>query len=670
MRNDNTYTWTDYYADLTHAVLPWIVFAVFAFVILIAAIVFRFLRCMCCKKQIKQRGRCIRLTCVLFSFIATFLALLSCCFIIYYSDQTFQSFEQVQCASGRIPYAITNGNSPKNWTGLNQALVDVNNSTYVLQNYYTNSTQALWNGTSWMATTSFDQAIGEYNTSYVNHTVYNPNPMESQGILTRYTANIGPVSNGSSYAGMVNSEFYVKLAPIIATMQDLSAISTAFEGNVSGAIGLMQSAAENLTTFVVGTNKINANIDAWVLNNQDQIITSWRGFTFAVVIWGWFICIGVLIAVYSQGMNKPLMAHGLCCFWLFTGLIAVFGFLASAGTLAAGLVTENSCGLLDDLFTSGGLATYGVIVPSDIVVYVDTCLNQGGGLASALNLTVFLNYLQLFATDNATLAAYNINPGLGVFTSLYTNTHLLQSPIDYLAVADPSVPTADTPLTNLNLLNEYTNNYSAPTFQSSCTSFASDYWVFYQTACAGYVYVPSTSPVAGLGSKSCLVISEWSSSQVKERYVPYMQCTYSGSLGDYTETLLAYQEALGFYQVSVDTLYAQMNSSLESIGGVVAGMAQNLTNQEAGIVQYFNSPTQLLYLMNSVLGPQGLANGLNCSFVHEYSVSLQSAMCVNSLENIYDVFVYVFLLSFFMLCLEIINLYLSRALLKGEEVYY
>ena len=44
-------------------------------------------------------------------------------------------------------------------------------------------------------------------------------------------------------------------------------------------------------------------------------------------------------------------------------------------------------------------------------------------------------------------------------------------------------------------------------------------------------------------------------------------------------------------------------------------------------------------------------------------------MCDNSLENAYQVFVFVFLLSFLMLLMELVNLYLSRALLKGIEIY-
>lgn len=589
--------------------------------------------------------------------------------MIYYSDQTFQSFQQVQCASGRIPYALSHGNLPKQWTGLDNSLIDLQNITFVLENYYENTTEALWENTDWLDTDLFGEQLAGYFENYSEHTVANPNPSKSTGVVLDYTKKLGPLNDSSTYAGSINAEYTGKVTPVIITMSDLKNISKAAISYISEVVATTKSSNSSLSVFVTGNQEINRNIDTWILNNEENIKTSWRGFTFAIVIWGWFICIGVLITVYSQAMVKPFLAHGLCCFWLFTGIIAVLGFLASAGSLAAGLVTQNSCGLLDDLFTKEGLSTYGVIIPSEIVVYIDTCLNNGGDMSGLLNLTVALGFIQELANDNKTLGKYLINENLGKLSTIQSNIAKLSSPINYLTAVSSSELPEDSPFTNLNLLTSYTNNLAAPTYQSVCTSHTQDKWVFSQTSCGDYPYIPSTSPTASVGSKCCLVVEEWTSSQVNQRYNPYLTCDYDGTFGNYYQTIDKYQTALFVYRFSVYELYGEMTGKLTALNQTSMTMASKLTAQYSKVTNYFNSPNQLLYLMNSGVGKTGLINNLNCSFVHEYSLSLKQAMCTNSVENIYEVFVFIFVLSFFMLLLELINLYLSRALLKGEEVY-
>ena len=111
MKNDNSYSWTSYSNQIINAVMPWIAFACLAFVILVLAIVIRCLKSMCCKQKIKERGDLIKNVCISISFIITLLSLTCCALIIYYSDTAYQSYQQLQCSSGRIPYALLKGSN-------------------------------------------------------------------------------------------------------------------------------------------------------------------------------------------------------------------------------------------------------------------------------------------------------------------------------------------------------------------------------------------------------------------------------------------------------------------------------------------------------------------------------------------------------------------------------
>lgn len=662
MVNNNTYTFSDYSEDITRAALPWIAFAIFAFLVLLGAIVLRFVRGLCCKQQINERKRCIKLTCLLLSFIVTFFALGSCSFIIYYSDQTFQSLQQVQCAGCRIPYTISGGYSSSNWTGLNYAVADTQMSMNQLNTTYYNSTCDLWDSTDqWLTTSTFDEDLLDYYNQYNKANLSNPNPYNTQPVPVNYTWLLGPINDNLSYTGQINYEFYQKIAPIIDAMENLKNITLALNQNLNYTVSSLNSSLYNLNSFVTGNQEISNNTDSWILDNQAQIITSWRSFTFSIVVWGWFICIGVLIQVYSQAMGKPALAHGLCCFWLFTGIIAMLGFLASVGTLGVGIVVNDSCGLIDELMTETGIYKYDVIIPNEITNFMNTCLNEKGDLASYLNLTDFIAIVSDIAASNTTLSEFIINSSLSNFSSIQINIKKTQVPPDYNNILSLSVDIQDTPDYNLGILNKYTNNETESNYQSNCTTHTSDKWVFLIDFCYPFPQVPPQDPNKFFGSEACLVITDWAPSQVESRY-SNLNCQNSS----YIKEIELYQNTLYNYTTNANNLFTIIQYDLSTINNTIESLVQNLINQSNLINAYFTSPNQTLLLMNSVVGPQGLNNGLDCSFVHGYFLNLKTALCTNSLENIYEVFVFVFVLSFLMLVVEIINLYLSRALLSHD----
>ena len=666
MTNYNSYSWSDYEYDIVHAALPWIAFAILAFVILIIAIVIRFLRCMCCKQQIKEKGRCIKLTCVVIAFIITLLSLLACSFIIYYSDQTFQSIQQVQCVGGKFPYVLKHGDQEKGWGGMDQIHESTSNITTALTSNYNQSTTQLWAGTNWLKDETFLKPIQDYFENYQDETVTSPYPYAKHVTLTNYTENVGPLNETSTWTGMILAEYSKKVAPIVYEMLKIKNITQYINLHLKDTISFSQDVDEKVEGYYNGTNEVHDNIEHWIINYMPQIIESWRGFTFWVVVWGWFICIGVLITVYSQAMSKYYLAHGLCCFWLFTGMVAVIGFLASAGTLAVGLVTRDSCGLIDHLFTNDGIDKYDIIIPKELAPLTKECIIGEGNMIPVLNLTTFLSAFQNISQSYSILSSSSISPSLGLFNSIQLNIKQLLPPINYSSVHASSVFQVDQANYNLNELNKFTNNLTTNNWQYSCTEEFSDLWVFYKDQCGTYTYI---EPGDGkIGGKFCLVVNEWPLGQVQKRYQD-LDCSESTSLGDYTESIFLSVDGLKDFVDSVDKLFGKMLQDMENINKTLEGLVGNLVLQYQKIGVYLQSSDQILYLMESTVGKKGLSNSLQCKIISNYKSEIEKSMCDNSLENAYQVFVFVFLLSFLMLLMELVNLYLSRALLKGIEIY-
>ena len=240
--------------------------------------------------------------------------------------------------------------------------------------------------------------------------------------------------------------------------------------DTSQITNLLKESDDNLKTFISGNKKVNGNIDDWVINNQDTVRDSWRGFSLGVVLWGWFICIGALITISAQALEKPNLAKGLCCFWLFAGIVSLLGFILAVATLAVGLVTDNSCGLLKDILKPGGIDKYNVIIPSDIEQYMNECLYKNGDISLTINLIEPLSYVTNLTNYEAELQKYNINPSLGSFQSISYNEINILNSTSYSNIASSDTNPQDTPDNSLVEFNKFTNSLATDSYQTTCTT--------------------------------------------------------------------------------------------------------------------------------------------------------------------------------------------------------
>lgn len=667
MKTSSSYSWSDYAESLLDAVIPWIAFACLALLIFILAIIIRFIKAVCCKSKVKLRSDMIKNICVGFFFIVTFLSMGCCAYIIHYADSTYQSYMQLQCTSGRIPYGLLNGNLKENWLGLSRAHDDLNRLVDIIETNYTILTQVLWDDTNWLETApnDFSNALNRYFNNYSDSKVASPNPLGSSNVELSYINNLGGPNKINTYTYAINTEYNTRIYSSYLVFSEFKAADIYSTTQIDTVIDGINSAQKSLDQFIKGNKEVNDNIESWIVDNRKDAKDGWRIFSLVHVLIGWFICVGTLVTISAQALNKPKLANGLCCYWVFAGLFSVFGFILCTALLSFGIVSNDSCGLIGSLMTPDGLKDYTVIVPDYIYEYMNICLNGDGDIDAVLGLNeTFEDYAQLLKAEDYIYTQLGINSELEDFESISTNWEQIQDLWTYKDIV--SGDDQDTPEYNLNEFNKFSDSSADGSYQSTCTTKTLDQWVFNSTQCSRKIVSP-LDPLNQQGLSSCLIIPQWSTASLSSRYQNYLKCTYNNSLGGVYENILAYQSALSLFQASVNTLAGKLTGGLQQVNNTIVVSAQNLISQRNSIHSYYYSPDQLGEIYELVYGDEGLIGTLNCKFIRNYAKTLKKSVCDNCRESIYGVFIFVFVLSFLMILLEFSGLYLSRALLKPDE---
>jgi len=177
--------------------------------------------------------------------------------------------------------------------------------------------------------------------------------------------------------------------------------------------------------------------------------------------------------------------------------------------------------------------------------------------------------------------------------------------------------TTDTRLNSDALINQflewiaYTDSSLSGTYQKGCSSNTKDYWVSDQSTCpASYTYVPTGG--SGVGSPSCLVLSEWTSAQVSSRYATVPAgCAATGSSDFSTVSNAAntYFNAMSAYSSDNSKLIDEIKNEHVTINSSFTSMAEKLLDlltKVEGII------TPLVDIFKKFVGNSGLFSILNC----------------------------------------------------------
>lgn len=668
MKQSSSYSWTDYGDDIVKAVMPWIVFAALALVIFIFAIIIRFFKALCCKSAVKVRGEKTLNSCVGMSVIITFLSMGCCGYIIHYSDGFYQSYMQLQCTAGRIPYALLEGNLGYQWIGLATAKEDLDYLIDILNTKYETLTKALWDDTDWLQTdqSDFQSTLDLYYSNFSSSKAKSPDPYDTDDVSLDYIDDLGDQFSQGTWTYMINQEFTSTISPIDTYIYGFKQADLASIGQIGTVVKEINSADKSIQQFIDGNKEVNDNIKTWIRDNHSTAKDGWRGFTLVFVLIGWFICVGILVTVTAKALNKPKFAHGLCCYWMCTGFISVIGFILSIGFLSIGIVSNDSCGLIDSLLDPSGLKKYDVVIPDYIYDYMNVCMNEGGDLNIILGLNeTFQGYSELIKQEEYIYNDLGISYSLADFQSIKANSAQITKLKTYKDIVNEDDNL--TPEFNLAELNKFTDASNQGNYLGNCSELMYDQWVFLNSNCGSKEIISPANPQYRIGQSSCLVISNWETASLNSRYSSFLTCTLSNSLGNYLKNIEAYQKSLKDFQSSVDGLASRLVVGLNEVNNTINQSVNHLVQQRVNIHNYFFDPDQLGQVYDKVLGDEGLVKMLNCKFVRKYMKTLKKSFCDNARESIYQVFIFIFVLSFFLIMLEFVNLYLSRALLKPEE---
>lgn len=233
----------------------------------------------------------------------------------------------------------------------------------------------------------------------------------------------------------------------------------------------------------------------------------------------------LLIVIHCNKIGLRYLTHlSWNCMTLITIplliLSCVFGVLGTALILIPSFV--------EVLLSQDGLNKFASGKSIDLL---NACFNGDG------NMRPVLMPDQAFADTFDSF--YNISMSLNNITEQFQDSkssQIAKTTKDLYVSMDANIvlaPTVDSnsPANVVLSLNTYTQSSATNTKLSSCSSTTDDVWVSDKTSCpSGFNYIDFSNPTSGVGSKSCLNIREWTSSNIQSRYKDRNICSGSSNV--------------------------------------------------------------------------------------------------------------------------------------------
>ncbi len=178
--------------------------------------------------------------------------------------------------------------------------------------------------------------------------------------------------------------------------------------------------------------------------------------------------------------------------------------------------------------------------------------------------------------------------------------------------------TTDTSLNNDALINQFlewnafTDSSNSGTYQKGCSSNTKDFWTTQESSCPAN-YNKIQAGASNVGSQSCLIFSEWSSSQVSARYS--LAPTGCGSTGSSDFSTIAtastaYFNAMSSYSNDNTNLINNLKTEHTNLDSSFVSMSEKLLDL-LGKVDGIISP--LVQIFKSLVGDSTLFTLINCS---------------------------------------------------------
>lgn len=173
-----------------------------------------------------------------------------------------------------------------------------------------------------------------------------------------------------------------------------------------------------------------------------------------------------------------------------------------------------------------------------------------------------------------------------------------------------------------------------------CRVTTSDNWVFYFSDCKrGYdTYVSPDDPTLHRGEKCCMELTNWTNSQIKERYDSYLKCSHvvlftQADFGSVPKAISAHHQRLLDFVTSVHSVFGKIEVSFDYLNRFILDYANRTVAQVQLAEEYLETLGRVLVLASSETG--GLSSRLNCSFVRELVESVKENVCENAVPSLY-----------------------------------
>ena len=371
----------------------------------------------------------------------------------------------------------------------------------------------------------------DLNDEYENKkdtTVTNHDPLNQTEIIPYFIEQYGPITDNTTYLGMINYELNTKIYNDLELLNDyrklieenISENYTEIAKAVAGAIYILNNIEEYLDYYA------NQFLDEilYYIKNVDKYLLISIYIVISLLIFG---CVSgfafiLIFLISNTGIKNYLTFRKLfISVWCLIFILSVCNIIIGVALGIISDISKDGVGLINYMFSIDNLnSTEPIIVniSTNGTAFLDVCTNRNGDLSSVLNISVTNSPIEsintLYSYKHQIEVLYNKTQGYNDYFDSTYNLNLLYKEYINEKIYDDIAP-------SLIELNKYTDSSLGNSYIDNSSSNIRDRWVSLIKDCPnGYNYVPIGDPQLQLKGNYCLLVSEWSghSLSITSRY--------------------------------------------------------------------------------------------------------------------------------------------------------
>lgn len=574
--------------------------------------------CVCCRKCFcipESCSDCIKSFIILALLFSGAIAV--CCIIGYCMNfGIFYGIYGTGCSVLKLEEHLVNGDEYKvmpYWIGLTPIIGKLTETRNFIQDLPNKSNQLNQNLTKIKENNCKDfenNLLYDYN-ELKDKKVSDPRKESTEiSLITPVVIeNVGPIDDSATILGSINYEFTtftdesMKILEEVIKVIDLGENTEGIQSQLTDITKVMSDAIDSIDGVIV--NNTQEYID--YLDEADSYFRISMNWFFTINL-ALIICAGLsLLGLLLCGKGKCLL--GLAWFFLYIFMIVslLFGIIFG---LSGTIIKDVAYGISYILKKSGNLT---IIENEETRGLIDTCLNGNGILAEsgAIGLDISFNNSMI---DDIYYLEKNLNESKDKLASyeLLTASETEKKLDEILKQPKATSPELFEALINVRKYIDYSSENS---FISEMTQIF-DEWEVNKTDCDGkYTYLPPEGSLRLLSDeenkKFCLVITEWSLTEIEERYNNIISTLVE-------EPSLIVDKAKMFY--------TSINNYLKENSELIGEMKEKNTQYKNDFKEIVSSEINILEgirdtikpirgIFNDIVGDNSIFTMLNCGFL-------------------------------------------------------